>query len=111
MTVGSRTAAARLLAVLLLVASTVVAAPAASRLVDPLGPENYGHVRTAMHCSSAVVFAWGAWPDADYGIDVYAIAAERNIEPLCLGVTKDGAPRHPLYVRADQPLVPFRRSS
>ena len=25
----------------------------------------------------------------------------------CLGTTKDGSPRHPLYVRADQPLTRF----
>jgi hypothetical protein len=25
----------------------------------------------------------------------------------CLGTTKDGHPRHPLYVKADQPLLLF----
>ena len=27
--------------------------------------------------------------------------------PMCLGATKDGRPRHPLYLRADTPLVTF----
>lgn len=26
---------------------------------------------------------------------------------LCFGTTKDGHPKHPLYLRADTPLVPF----
>lgn len=26
----------------------------------------------------------------------------------CLGTTKDGSPRHPLYVRADAPLITYR---
>jgi hypothetical protein len=26
----------------------------------------------------------------------------------CVGQTKDGHPRHPLYVRADQPLVRWK---
>jgi hypothetical protein len=26
---------------------------------------------------------------------------------VCLGTTKDGHPKHPLCVRADQPFVPF----
>jgi hypothetical protein len=30
---------------------------------------------------------------------------------ICLGLTKDGAPRHPLYVRADARLVGFRVSA
>jgi hypothetical protein len=30
-----------------------------------------------------------------------------GVRLLCLGVTSGGEPRHPLYVRADVPLVPF----
>ena len=29
----------------------------------------------------------------------------------CLGTTKDGHPRHPLYVRGDQPLVAWEPQS
>lgn len=30
------------------------------------------------------------------------------IKAKCLGTTKNGMPRHPLYVKADQPLVDFK---
>lgn len=46
------------------------------------------------------------------GFDIVArqpdIAELAGREPLyCLGTTKDGSPRHPLYVKADAPLVRF----
>lgn len=50
-----------------------------------------------------VVAAWGAHPitrQVRHGIDVRDDA--RNV--WCLGRTKDGYPRHPLYVKADQPF-------
>lgn len=50
-----------------------------------------------------VVAAWGAHPIARqvrHGIDVRDVA--RNV--WCLGRTKDGYPRHPLYVKADTPF-------
>ena len=54
------------------------------------------------------VAAWGAHKLAAaraLGV-VHAFAGR----PLlwCLGVTKDGHPRHPLYVRADAPLILWR---
>jgi len=30
-----------------------------------------------------------------------------RVSLVCLGKTRDGSPRHPLYVRADQPLIPL----
>ena len=65
-------------------------------------------MRIALHAAATsggpVIAAWGAHP----------LAAE-PLPPLhdppggwkCLGATKSGAPRHPLYVRADAPLVPW----
>jgi hypothetical protein len=40
-------------------------------------------------------------------INVELIAEQVGAHPLCLGTTKSGAPRHPLYVRSDTPLVPY----
>lgn len=53
------------------------------------------------------IFAWGAnpppilKPSIDHALELGGPYA------LCLGVTKNGNPRHPLYVPYDQPLVPF----
>lgn len=76
---------------------------------DPVGP----HTATMFDCvlrthdDLLVIAAWGAHPFAA------ARAAEvaqrvRRLHPLyCLGTTKAGHPRHPLYVKGDAPLMPY----
>lgn len=70
---------------------------------DPVGPHNDEHVRQALRESIFTVVAWGAhplaadpWPLLD---DAQAAGPVR-----CLGKTKVGAPRHPLYMAASTPL-------
>lgn len=74
------------------------------KAADPIGPENDRYIEEEVrrHSIGAVIAAWGAHP----------FAAERAAEVLkkyptlyCLGKTKSGAPRHPLYLRADSPLI------
>lgn len=77
---------------------------------DPVGPRNDEMLRIAMAASAhRVVCAWGAHPFAQRRLGAFAkLHAEAGAPALwCLGTTKAGAPRHPLYVKADQPLVPF----
>jgi hypothetical protein len=56
-----------------------------------------------------VVAAWGAYRPKVEG----EILRSRALETLgdtptwCLGTTKSGAPRHPLYVKADRPFEPW----
>lgn len=73
--------------------------------VDPIGANNSYWLAWAFAKSDAVVFAWGAWLDKRplKRLHPHALVTD----PLCLGTTASGAPRHPLYVRADQPLVPY----
>lgn len=54
-----------------------------------------------------LVAAWGAEGDS-LGSDA-VILTRRYLghRMVCLGLTKSGAPRHPLYVRGDAPLVPL----
>jgi hypothetical protein len=70
---------------------------------DIVGPDNREHARWAVAQASRVVVAWGAHPVGSSPIPAVIAHANR----WCLGVTKDGSPRHPLYVRADQPLIPW----
>lgn len=51
----------------------------------------------------------GAHPFArTRAVEVAQIFANDGIWTWCLGVTKDGSPRHPLYVPYSQPLVPWK---
>lgn len=73
--------------------------------VDPVGPENDGALRDAVDRGDLVVAAWGA-----HGVLHGRAAAVRAVfgpEVRCLGVTKAGMPRHPLYVRSGTPLTAF----
>lgn len=70
--------------------------------MDITGPENDKWINEAFPFGH-VVFGWGSnarhWP-----LRTEAVAG--MVEgPMCLGVTKDGHPRHPLMVRADEPFV------
>lgn len=61
------------------------------------------------------VAAWGAWHDQNRDrssrgfarLNVEGFAKDDGIDLRCLGTTRSGAPRHPLYVRNDQPLVAY----
>ena len=67
------------------------------------GRRNDEALRAAADAAETVVVAWGvhgAWRGRDRTV---AGLLERRL--WCLGTTKDGHPRHPLYVRADQPLL------
>jgi len=76
-------------------------------VADPAGPENAWEVMDAARCADMVVCAWGAGFGADDG-NVMAVFLRHNGVPLyCLGKTKAGHPRHPLYVPYAQPLEPF----
>lgn len=83
--------------------------------VDVVGPENTAYLRrlaaprlpilgpAARHRS--ILVAWGTRPDPE------RVAAFRALVPdnplLRLGTTKEGHPRHPLYVRGDTPMIPW----
>lgn len=63
---------------------------------NPYGPENSQFLRMYAESAGVIVAAWGAFPLArERGRFVEGIVTH----PLyCLGTTKSGAPRHPLYV-------------
>lgn len=83
--------------------------PAALMLSDnPVGPDNDRHLREQIdaHRIGIIVAAWGSHQLAQRNRGwLKSLLIERGAQ--CLGMTKDGSPRHPLYVKADQPLVPW----
>lgn len=56
-----------------------------------------------------IVCAWGSHPMAARAMSRFTSIHRQAHQPAlwCLGTTRSGAPRHPLYVRADAPLIPF----
>ena len=79
---------------------------------NPIGPDNLATVRRWLMDASLVVAAWGAWPltnrrIAPARLHVEGLATMHGHDMKCLGVTKAGAPRHPLYVKGDQPFVSY----
>ena len=63
---------------------------------NPVGQRNHAYIQAAINESDGVIAAWGAFglavPD-----DVRQVLEGVNL--WCLGTTKEGHPRHPLYVK------------
>lgn len=74
------------------------------RVADPVGPNNDSISEAAVSRCDMVVCAWGAHP----------MAANRHWSTVsrpavyCLGKTKNGAPKHPLYIKTGTLLEVFR---
>jgi hypothetical protein len=72
---------------------------------DPIGPDNDWHIKTVANSWGGrdVVVAWGTKGGKRAG-EVLGLLAK---PPMCLGLTKDGHPRHPLYVKGDTKPIPW----
>lgn len=76
---------------------------------DIVGPGSDEAIREACVGVPRVLAAWGADP----GVGTRAAELLRLLDParlVCLGTTKSGAPRHPLYVKGDAPMRPWGRA-
>jgi len=82
---------------------------------DPVGPQNNGHLRAALQAavsaSQPVLAAWGThgWLWQRQFAVVHLVD---GVQWICLGKTKCGSPKHPLYVAAatqPQPFGPFAK--
>ena len=74
----------------------------------PIGTANNRWLRRLAAESDVCVAAWGNG-GRHLGRDTEVIGILGDLK--CLGLTKTGAPRHPLYVRADTKLWPFAKES
>lgn len=76
----------------------------------PIGPDNDRVLQARVAAAPVVVAAWGVhgtWRDR--ASEVLRLLGDAQLH--CLGTTANGQPKHPLYVRADQQLVPYQRPS
>jgi len=71
---------------------------------DPVGPLGDANL-IAAKSADLVVVAWGAWVPFERHVKALELLAGKQLH--CLGITKGGKPRHPLYCRADARPVPF----
>lgn len=80
--------------------------------LDPWGRDNSGHLREmligAARANAPVLAAWGVHGVRGMAKWVQDHARHYGARLVCLGRTNGGHPRHPLYVRGDQPFVDLR---
>lgn len=80
------------------------------RMDDPEGPENRRVWNAVASSRHTIVCGWGAAPSAQRQAEAFVeTMGERPL--YCLGLTKDGHPRHPLYLRNDASLQPFNEAA
>lgn len=86
-----------------------------SLAADPVGPDNTRAIGEAllfaMGHGRPIVCAWGAHRMASDRVPhLVRMVDDFGVAMVCLGVTKDGHPRHPLYVRSTADLIPWPAS-
>ena len=74
---------------------------------DPVGKQNDRYLKKAIKSADQVVVAWGNNGKLmQRDRFVLELLSKHNIQSHCLGITKAGYPRHPLYVLcSNQPSV------
>jgi len=78
------------------------------KAADPVGPDNDAYLRIAAEGGVGLtVAAWGANARMDR-VEVFRRLFQQTTVH-CLGTTKDGSPRHPLYVPGAHPLHVYYR--
>ncbi len=80
---------------------------------DPIGPDNDQHImRILRECKARNGIAFVGW--GNHGVfmgraaRVSSLASVVGLQFHCLGITKSGQPRHPLYVLDNAPLEKWR---
>lgn len=88
---------------------------ALDRAADPFGLGNQDHLQAiaigAVADDMPIVCAWGVhgYQRGDkYAVELFRKEGARLV---CLGTTAAGHPKHPLYVKGDQPLVAYPMTS
>lgn len=87
----------------------------------PIGDRNLTVIGEVIDAADALLVAWGSiavdvleqrrrkWGPRPFDprLTFVELVGDAVVAPQCLGLTKDGHPRHPLYVKGDAPRVPW----
>ena len=72
---------------------------------DFVGVENDDYIRLAVSMTHQSVCGWGSFQAvANRAPEVLKMIPE----PYCLGINKDGQPKHPLYISYDTPIIRYK---
>ena len=77
------------------------------RIADPVGPANDAWLLTCAHAASLILVAWGVHGQR-HGRAFQVETLLAPFELRCLGRTREGFPRHPLYVAKHQEALLYR---
>ncbi len=76
---------------------------------DPVGPRNDQIAEGAMGRCDVTICAWGAHQIAkERAHTMRALILSNRPVAFCLGMTKSGAPKHPLYIKTGTLLMAYR---
>ncbi|HVT78430.1 MAG TPA: DUF1643 domain-containing protein [Acidimicrobiales bacterium] len=73
---------------------------------DPVGPDNDDAIASVLADAELAIAAWGVHGELNRRADEF-LARHASVRWHCLGTTKHGHPRHPLYVRGDTTPLPL----
>jgi hypothetical protein len=78
---------------------------------EPIGALNDAYLRDPGEEVGQTIVAWGTHAKfMNRGAQVMQMLADSGQDLLCLAVTKDGYPGHPLYIAASQQPMPYPAS-
>ncbi len=87
--------------------------------LDPFGPDNAAAIEWVVANSRNLLVAWGASLPSKFHATRALGVVQRQVETYrnsgrpvwCLGTTKSGQPRHPLYLAGNTPFEPWPSES
>jgi len=77
------------------------------KVSEPVGPDNDEWIKRIVSDHETVIVAWGGNAKINRIKHVHRLLKQTPTKIMCLGTTKNGDPRHPLYVKSSQILTPW----
>ena len=82
-----------------------------AEVADPCGPDNVAYILSCAAASDTIVLGYGL-PKVkavrDHGKRMERILYTNGYDLYAWALTKDGTPKHPLYLPGDSVLIPYR---
>ena len=74
---------------------------------EPVGKFNNLIIDKVLKLATDVVCAWGNHADYHRVKEFIEMAQKHKVNLWCLGINKNGSPKHPLYIKSTQNLIKF----